>query len=86
MNWGTAIGEVASAVVILGFVGGIVRWMIIHEIRAIRSELRPNGGTSFRDHQDLRFDAIQDHLRARDKRMDGIDHRLDGLDSRMNHG
>lgn len=62
MDWTTPVGVGASTVVVLGGVVGVLRWIIRHEIRVVKDELKPNGGGSFRDHVDVRLTRQDDKL------------------------
>lgn len=77
MAWYTILGIVGSIIGVMSASFAILRYLIIHEIRGVRAEFQPNSGTSFRDHVDRRFSAL-------DSRVDGIDGRIDGIDARLN--
>lgn len=79
---GDIIGIAASAVVVLGAVVGAIRWFIRHELGLLRAEFKPNGGGSFRDHVDDRFDGLDERLNGVDDRMNGIDDRLTKIEIR----
>lgn len=77
MAWYTILGILGSIIGVMSASFAVLRYMIVHEIRGVGAELRPNGGASFRDHVDRRFSAL-------DGRVDGIDGRIDGIDARLN--
>jgi len=81
--WEALLAAAASAVVVLGAIFGVVRYLIVHEIREVGAQLAPNGGSSFRDHVDSRFGALESRLTNQDYRLGVIDIRLNGVDSRL---
>lgn len=72
-SWGAVIGVAASACIVVAGLLGILRWVIAHEIRVVRDELKPNSGTSFRDHVDRRLDGQDGKLADHGERLAAIE-------------